>query len=263
MRRTGLPKWALVVALVSLSLVVGPVVALLIGADWRTIPTALASPVARQALVLTVTTSSLATLACVVTGVPTALVLSRCPPRLAGLARAIGLIPLVLPPMVSGLALLSWLGRHGLAGQVLDTLGLRIPFTTVAVVIAQTFVAWPFLVVAVEASLRVGGREVERVAASLGATPSRVFWTITWPLIRPGLRGGVVLCFARAVGEFGATALFAGNLPGRTQTMPLAIYASFNGTGADHNLAVGLAVILVGLSVLLLALSGSITRSRA
>jgi molybdate transport system permease protein len=255
-KRAGLPGWAIAIAVLSLGAVAAPILALLARADWRTLPATLATPVAWQALGLTALTASAATAACLVFGVPTALVLSRCPPGLARWLRAGCLIPLVLPPMVSGVALLSWLGRRGLAGQVLELAGIRLPFTTVGVVIAQTFVAWPFLVVGVEAALRAGAGDHERVGASLGAGPTRVFFTVTWPRLLPGLRAGVVLCFARAVGEFGATALFAGNLPGVTQTMSLAIYSAFNGGAQAQQVAIGLSVVLVVLAVGLLAASG-------
>jgi len=258
-KKTGLPPWVFAIAGLSLIFVAGPVLALLIRADWHTLPSALASPIALQALGLTALTATTATVVCVILGVPTALFLSRCRPRTASILRAVGLIPLVLPPMVSGVALLYWLGRRGLAGQFLSLMGVSIPFTTVAVVIAQTFVAWPFLVVTVEAALRSSPPQLERVAGSLGASPSRVFWTITLPMLAPALRGGIVLCFARAVGEFGATALFAGNLPGRTQTMPLAIYTAFNGGTANQNVAVALSVVLVVVAVFLLAASGRMT----
>ena len=256
MRRGVVPAWAYLLAALSLVFVAGPVVALLVRADWATLPATLTSLAARQALGLTAGTAVAATVLCLLLGVPTALLRSRCPPPWATLLRAIGLIPLVLPPMVSGVALLAWLGRQGLAGHALALMGVHIPFTTLAVVIAQTFVAWPFLVVTVEGALRTLPADCERVAASLGARPSRVFFTVTLPRLVPGLRAGVVLCFARAVGEFGATALFAGNLPGRTQTLPLAIYTAFNSGAAGQDLAVGLSVLLVLVAVLLLAASG-------
>ncbi len=263
MRKAGLPAWAVVLAAVSLVFVAGPVLALLIRADWPTVPGALATDQARQALGLTGLTAVISTLCCVILGVPAALVLSRCSPFLAGLMRAIGLIPLVLPPMVSGVVLLYWLGRRGLAGQFLQIFGLSLPYTTLAVIIAQTFVALPFLIVAVEGALRSGDGQLERVAASLGASPTRVFWTVTWPVMWPSLRGGMVLCFARAVGEFGATALFAGSRPGVTQTMPLAIYTAFNSGLADGDVAIALSVVLVAGAVILLAASGRLGGSEA
>lgn len=256
MRHPGVPGWALAIAGLSLVFIAGPVVALLVRANWSTLPATLASPLALQALGLTALTAAVATLACVFLGVPTALLLSRCPDRIASILRAFGLIPLVLPPMVSGVALLYWLGRRGLAGQFLSLVGVSIPFTTLAVVIAQAFVAWPFLVVSVEGALRSGNGDLERTAASLGASPTRVFFTVTVPMLKPALRAGIVLCFARAVGEFGATALFAGNLPGRTQTMPLAIYTTFNGGMANQEVAVALSVVLVFAAVIMLVASG-------
>jgi molybdate transport system permease protein len=245
-------------ALVGLVFVVGPVAALLVQADWPRLPAALATPAALSALGLTLVTALVSTAACVLLGLPAALALARCPPRAATWLRAVGLAPLVLPPMVSGVALLYWLGRRGLLGRVLALGGITLPFTTAAVVVAQTFVALPFLVVSAEGALRAVGDGYARAAASLGAAPSRVFATVTWPLLAPALRGGVVLCFARALGEFGATALFAGNLPGHTQTMPLAIYTAFNGGGVGQDVAVALSVVLIAVSIALLAGSGAL-----
>jgi molybdate transport system permease protein len=191
---------------------------------------------------------------CLVLGVPLALVLARVSARLAGVLRALVTVPLVLPPMVGGIALLSLFGRTGVFGGTLEAWGIRLPFTTTAVVIAQCFVALPFLVLAVEGALRASGTAEERVAATLGAGPGTVFFRITLPLAMPGLVAGTVLCFARAMGEFGATALFAGNAAGTTRTMPLAIYTAFNGSGVSQGEAVALSLMLLAAALAILVL---------
>src|SRR5690606_15872488 len=144
-----------------------------------------------------------------------------------------------------GIALLSLFGRNGLLGEALALGGIRLPFTTAAVIIAQAFVSLPFLVISVEGTLRTVGTRHERVGASLGADRFTVFRRITLPLALPGLAAGTVLCFARALGEFGATALFAGNSPGLTRTMPLAIYTAFNGAGVQEDTAIALSLMLI------------------
>src|SRR5699024_2036221 len=153
---------------------------------------------------------------------------------------------------VGGVALLAVLGRTGLFGPALASVGVSIPFTPAAVVFAQTFVAMPFLVISVEGALRSVGTDSERVAAGLGAGRRRVLTRITLPLVAPGLLAGIVLCFARAVGEFGATALLAGNQPGVTQTIPMAIYTAFNGAGVSRQAALALSVLLIATALVVL-----------
>jgi len=258
-RSEGLPAWLVAVAGVGLLVVGLPVLALVVRADWGHLGADLVSSGTWTALRLSLVTAAPATVACVLLGVPLAQVIARGRGPVAGVLRAIVLIPLVLPPLVGGLALLLLLGRHGLLGGPIATAtGVALPFTTAAVVVAQTFVALPFLVITVEGALRGLDPGYARAAASLGAGPSRVFWTVTLPQVAPALRAGVVLSFARALGEFGATALFAGNLPGTTQTMPLAIYAAFNGTGVSQGAATALALVLVACSVVLLVASGQL-----
>ncbi|MDR1264866.1 MAG: ABC transporter permease subunit [Propionibacteriaceae bacterium] len=260
----GLPRWAPALAGVGFLVIAAPVFALVWRAPWSMLGSLLASRPALSALRLSLITSLGATVACLVIGVPAALVLSRANGPAASVARAIMLIPLVLPPMVSGLAMLLLLGRRGLVGGPLAQLtGYALPFTTPAVIVAQTFVALPFLIVSAEGSLRAAGLEFERAAASLGARPTRVLRTVTLPLLAPALRGGTVLCFARALGEFGATALFAGNLPGVTQTMPLSIYTAFNGSDIGQDVATALSLVLIGVSLVLLIASGTMGRVRA
>ena len=256
-RETGgfVPPILAVPALLGLALLVVPLTALVARVEWSTLWTDITSPAALDALRLSLVTGLIATAVCVVLGVPLALMIARSSPRMAGLLRAVVTVPLVLPPMVGGVALLFLFGRNGALGQFLDaTWGLRLPFTTAAVVIAQIFVALPFLVLALEGAIRTSGIEYERTAATLGAGRWMTLRRVTLPLAAPGLIAGIVLCFARAIGEFGATALFAGNAPGVTQTMPLAIYTAFNGSGVGQGTAVALSLLLLvtALAVLLL-----------
>jgi molybdate transport system permease protein len=186
-----------------------------------------------------------------VLGVPLAWVLARV--RLPGIAlvRALVTLPLVLPPVVGGIALLLALGRNGIIGGLIDEwFGITFPYTTAGVVIAETFVAMPFLVIAVEGAIRGVDQELEEAAVTLGASRTVVFARITLPSIAPSLLAGAILCWARALGEFGATITFAGNLPGTTQTMPLAIYTAFE---SDPQAAIALSLVLLAVAVAVLA----------
>ncbi|MFG6504613.1 molybdate ABC transporter permease subunit [Microbacterium sp. P05] len=242
------PRLLAVPALAGLALLVVPLAALVARVQWPTFLADVTAPAALSALRLSLTTGVIATLLCIVAGIPLALLIARSGPRTAALLRAAVTVPLVLPPMVGGVALLYLFGRNGWFG------GLGLPFSTAAVVIAQTFVALPFLVLAVEGALRTTGVEYERTAAALGAGRWTILRRVTLPLAGPGIVAGIVLCFARAIGEFGATALFAGNAPGITQTMPLAIYTAFNGAGVSQSTAVALALLLLATAVLVLVL---------
>ncbi|MDR6867739.1 molybdate transport system permease protein [Microbacterium resistens] len=248
------PVWLALPAALGALLLVLPFAALLLRLDWAQVPAAITAPEAMQALGLSLATATIATVVCVALGIPLALVIARSPGWLAAILRTLATLPLVLPPLVGGIALLALLGRSGLLGGVLAVAGIRIPFTTAAVVIAQVFVALPFLVISVEGALRTAGTGHERVAASLGARPFTVFRRVTLPLAGPGLLAGTVLCFARALGEFGATALFAGNAPGVTRTMPLAIYTAFNGAGVREDTAIALSLLLILVAVAVLVL---------
>ncbi|MFT4051329.1 MAG: molybdate ABC transporter permease subunit [Microbacterium sp.] len=253
--RGFVPPVLAVPAVLGILMLVLPLGALVSRVDWSTLGADIAAPAARDALALSLATAAIATGACLVLGVPLALLIARSGPRTAAVLRAAVTVPLVLPPMVGGVALLFLLGRSAPLGGLLDRWwGITIPFTTPAVVIAQVFVALPFLVLTVEGALRAVGVEYERTAASLGAGRWRILWRITLPLAAPGLIAGVVLCFARAIGEFGATALFAGNAPGVTQTMPLAIYTAFNGAGVGQGTAVALSLLLLVTAVAVLLL---------
>ncbi|MFT4220774.1 MAG: ABC transporter permease [Microbacterium sp.] len=242
-------------AILGLALLVLPLGALVWRVDWSTLWADISSPEAVSALVLSLVTGLVATALCVALGVPLALVIARSGPRVSAVLRAIVTIPLVLPPMVGGVALLFLLGRNGPLGMLLfQWWGIRIPFTTPAVVLAQTFVALPFLVLALEGAMRTAGVDYERTAATLGARRWTILRRVTLPLAAPGLVTGVILCFARAIGEFGATALFAGNAPGVTQTMPLAIYTAFNGSGVGQGAAVALSLLLLATAITVLLL---------
>lgn len=251
------PRLLLVPAAIGLALLVLPIVGLLARLDWSTVPRAITSRAALDALALSLRTATPATLICVVIGVPLALVIARSGPRLGGALRAVTTLPLVLPPLVGGIALLYLLGRTGLIGQSLAAAGIRIPFSTAAVVIAQSFVSLPFLVISVDGALRTAGTRYEAIAATLGAGRWTTFRRITLPLIAPGLTAGTVLCLARALGEFGATALFAGNAEGVTRTMPLAIYTAFNGAGVTQDSAIALALLLIVVAIVILLLMRS------
>lgn len=252
-----LPRILALPAIVGLALLVLPLVALVARVEWTSLWSDITSPVAISALTLSVVTGLIATALCLVLGIPLALAIARSGPRISAVLRALVTVPLVLPPLVGGVALLFLFGRNGAIGAALEAWwGVRVPFTTAAVVLAQTFVALPFLVLALEGTLRATGRAYEHTAATLGAGRWRILWRVTLPLATPGLIAGVVLCFARAMGEFGATALFAGNMPGVTQTMPLAIYTAFNGAGVDQNAAVALSLLLLVTAVAVLLLVG-------
>lgn len=252
--RGFVPQVLVIPAVLGLALLVVPLAALVGRVRWDTLWQDVTSPAALEALGLSMRTGLVATALCILLGVPLALLIARAGNRTAAVLRALVTVPLVLPPMVGGVALLFLFGRSGWLGPALMEVGIRIPFTTTAVVLAQTFVALPFLVLALEASLRSTGVGYEQAAASLGAGRWRILTRVTLPLAAPGLVAGVVLCFARAVGEFGATALFAGNAPGVTQTMPLAIYTAFNGAGVSQGTAVALSLLLLVTAVAVLLL---------
>jgi molybdate transport system permease protein len=200
---------------------------------------------------LSLVCATAATIASLVLGVPLAWVLARV--RIPGirLLRSVVLLPLILPPVVGGLALLLALGRSGVLGSHLDTwFGITLPFTTPAVVIAETYVAMPFLVITVEGALRSSDPDLEEAAATLGASRLTVLRRVTLPLIGPSLLAGSVLCWARALGEFGATITFAGSFPGTTQTMPIAAYNALQ-VNTDGAIAISLVLLLVSVALLL------------
>lgn len=248
----GLPSWVYVPAAVGAAFVLLPLVAIILKVDWANFGSLITSESSRDALYLSLRTSAASTALCVLVGVPMATVLARTSFPGQSVARSLVLLPLVLPPVVGGLALLYTFGRRGILGHTLEVLDIRIAFSTIAVVLAQTFVALPFLVVSLEGSLRTAGDRYEQVAASLGASPSTVFRRVTLPLVMPGLLAGAVLSFARAMGEFGATITFAGSLQGVTRTLPLEIYLQRE---SDPDAAVALALVLVVFAVVVIAVA--------
>ena len=228
-----------------------PVVGLIARAPWRQLPADLTDPGVLTALRLSLVCSiSVVVVSCLI-GVPLAWLLARVSFPVRNVARALVVLPMVLPPVVGGVALLLAFGRYGLAGEWLDrAFGITLPFTTAGAVMAETFVAMPFLVVTVEAGLRSLGQRYEDAASTLGAGRWTTFRRVTLPLIAPSLGAGAALCWARALGEFGATITFAGNLPGRTQTMPLAVYVALqNNVGGA--IALSLVMLVVSLTVLI------------
>lgn len=249
---TGRAPWLLVVfALLATSLLLLPLLGLLLRAPWSTLTTQLHEPDVLDALRLSVVTASVTALICLVVGVPLAWLLARVDFTGRQLLRALVTVPLVLPPVVGGVALLTVFSRNGLVGQWLDdATGITIPFTTTAVVMAQTFVALPFLVLSVEGALRSSDPRFDEVAATFGASRQATFWRVTIPLAAPGIISGAVLAWARALGEFGATVTFAGNVPGVTQTLPLKVYRTFQ---SDPEAALAISLLLLAVSVAVLA----------
>jgi molybdate transport system permease protein len=227
-----------------------PLAGLIVRAPWDQAVAGITAPETVTALGLSLFCSVAATGIGLVLGIPLAVVLSRTTGNLRGVLRALTTLPMVLPPVVGGVALLLAFGRRGLVGSVLDqAFGIQIPFTTAAAVIAETFVAMPFLVIAVEGGLRSLDPRYEEAARALGAKGWMVFVRVTLPLLRPAIFSGAVLCWARALGEFGATITFAGNFPGRTQTVPIAVYVALE-TRPDS--AIVLSLILLAVSVAIL-----------
>lgn len=239
-------------AAVGVAFLVLPTVALVIRAPWSDLATIYRSNDITSALRISIETSLQALVLSLILGVPLAWLLARSTAPGIAVVRALVTVPLVLPPVVGGLALFLALGRNGVAGRYLDRwFGITLPFTQHGVVLAEAFVAMPFLVVTVEGAFRTADRGLEEAAATLGAGRLRVFSRVTLPLIVPSLAAGSVLCWARALGEFGATLLFAGNLPGATQTMPLLILYAFNNKPQD---AVALSLPLLVVAVVILGL---------
>lgn len=233
-----------------LAFLVVPLIGLLARAPWSAMPDRLFSVEVGHALRLSLWCATVATAICVVLGIPLAWVLARAELPGRGLIRALVTVPLVLPPVVGGVALLMVLGRRGLFGRYLyEWFGVSLPFTTAGVIVAEAFVAMPFLVISVEGALRAADPRFEEAAATLGATRWYAFRRVTLPSVLPGVVAGAVLCWARALGEFGATITFAGNFPGRTTTMPLAVYLALE---TDPEAAIVLSLVLLAVSVAVL-----------
>ncbi|MFB9412206.1 ABC transporter permease [Dactylosporangium matsuzakiense] len=245
------PVALLVPAGLGLIFLVLPLAGLLIRAPWSTLPERIMQPGVLTALRLSLQSATAATLVCLLLGVPLAWLLARVEFPGRRVVRALVTVPLVLPPVVGGVALLLVFGRRGIVGAWLDSaFGITLPFTTSAVVLAEAFVAMPFLIIAVEGALRGADARYEEAAATLGAGRWTTFTHVTLPLVAPGIAAGGVLCWARALGEFGATITFAGSFPGRTRTMPLEVYLALE---TDLQAAIVLSLILLVVSVAILA----------
>src|SRR6516162_5489163 len=246
-RPTDLPRWVYAPAAVGAVFVVLPLFAIAIKVDWPNFWSLITSPSSKTALLLSLKTAAASTVLCVLFGVPMALVLARSETRLVRLLRPLILLPLVLPPVVGGIALLYAFGRLGLIGRYLEAAGISIAFSTTAVVLAQTFVSLPFLVISLEGAARTAGTDYELVAATLGARPSTVWWRVTLPLLLPGMTSGAVLAFARSLGGVGATLAFTASEQSVPRARPLEIYLQ---RVTDANAAVALSILLVAVAAL-------------
>ena len=238
----GRPLSLLAPAAIAIAFLAVPLVAVAAKAPWHDLPHLISLPAARTALRLSLECSASALALSLVIGVPLAWALARLEFPGKSIVRALVLVPLVLPPVVGGVALLLAFGRHGL-------LPLHIAFTTRAAVLAEAFVALPFLVLSVEGALLSLEPEFEEVASTLGSRPLATFWRVTVPMVAPALAAGSALAWARALGEFGATVTFAGSLPGSTQTLPIEVYQQLQN---DPDAAVALSVVLLAVSLLVL-----------
>ena len=242
-----LPRWIYLPAAIGTLFVALPLLAIAVKVDWSHFLALVSSNSSITALLLSLKTATASTLLCVLAGVPMALVLARSGLRLVRIVRPVILLPLVLPPVVGGIALLYAFGRLGLIGRYLEAAGISVAFSTTAVVLAQTFVSLPFLVISLEGAARSAESDYEVVAATLGARPTTIWWRVTMPLLLPGLASGAVLAFARSLGEFGATLTFAGSLQGVTRTLPLEVYLQ---RLSDPDAAVALSLLLVTVAAL-------------
>lgn len=245
-RPVATPGWLFIPAALGVLVVALPVAGLAAKVPWARFGGLITSASSLTALRLSLQTAATATVIVTVLGVPLAILLARLDRGWVRPVRALVLVPLVLPPVVGGLALLYTFGRNGIAGERLRLLGIDIAFSTTAVVLAQVFVSLPFLVLSLEGALRGMDTRFEDVAATLGARPGRVLRKVTAPMVLPGLVSGVVLAFARSLGEFGATITFAGSLQGRTRTLPLEIYLQ---RVDDPDAAVALSILLIVVAV--------------
>lgn len=250
-RTTGSPPAILVtLGCLGLAVFVVPLAGLLARTPWSDLPGLLAGKVVTDALRLSLVTSLMATGISTLVGVPLAWLMARIEFPGRSLVRGLVTLPLVLPPVVGGAALLFALGRRGLVGEPLNqATGLVLPFSTWGVVVANTFVAMPFLVITLEGALRNLDRRFEGAAATLGAGRWTVLRRVTLPMVGPSLIAGLVLTWARALGEFGATITFAGNLQGRTQTLPLAVFVALE---SDRDTAVALSLVMMVVSLIVL-----------
>lgn len=243
------PRWMALPAAVGAAFVLVPLAAVVIGVPWDNFWALITSEASLTALLLSLRTASAATVLCVLLGVPMALLIARMRFRGNGIVRSLVLLPMVLPPVVGGVALLQTFGRRGLLGETLEVFGISIAYSTTAVVISQAFVSLPFLVISVEQAARALDRDIVEAAVTDGAGPTQVLRWMVLPLITSGLASGAVLAFARSLGEFGATIAFAGSLEGVTRTLPLEIYLQRE-TDPDAALALSLLLIIAAIIVI-------------
>lgn len=239
-------------AVLAVLLVVLPLIGLLLRTEWTSLWTHLSAPVVWPAIRLSIITTVVTLVLAIVLGTPLAWLLSRTSGRLATWLRAVLTVPVVLPPVVGGVALLMAYGRNGfVGGPIFSAFGVRVPFTVYAVILAQLFVSLPFYVLSVEGAMRSVDQRYDAIAATLGASPTRVFMRVALPLAGPGIAAGAALAWARALGEFGATITFAGNFSGRTQTAPLAVYVALQD---NPQAAIALSIAMLTVSIIVLGM---------
>lgn len=244
-------RWLTAVAIVAAAFVVLPLVGLAVRMPWSDAWSLLSSSTVRRAAWVSLTTSAVAAVFSLLLGVPLAWWLARGAGRAVGLVRSMVIMPMVMPPVVAGIALLTVFGRRGVVGQWLfEWWGITVPFTRTAVVMAQVLVAMPFLVVAVESAFRQAGPGLEDAARTLGASPWTVFWRVALPGVRSAVGAGVALAWARSLGEFGASITFAGSFPGRTQTLPMSVYELVS---TDYRLSLVLSFVMMAVAVAVIA----------
>lgn len=242
--------WVLAFASIAALFIAFPLIAVVIRAPWSQSWDIVSQKATRNALFVSLETSVIAALIASVIGIPLSWVLARSTSRGISALRTISIVPIVLPPVVGGIALLAAFGRRGVIGQYLyDWWGVSLPFTRTAVVMAQVFVALPFFVLAVEAAFRQNDCHLEEAAETLGASPLRIFLTVALPLASPAIIAGFALSWARSLGEFGASITFAGSFPGKTQTLPMAVYELIS---VDYQLSLVLSLLMVAISVAVL-----------
>lgn len=245
------PPVLLIPAALAMVLVVLPVIGLALRAPWGSISDIVTSNEVLTALRLSLVTATLSAIVCVVLGVPLAWVLARREFPGRALVRGLVTVPLVLPPVIGGVALLIAFGREGVVGSWLDeTFGVNLPFSTAGVVMAQVFVAMPFLVISVEGAFQAADPRLDDAAATLGASNWMIFRRVTVPAAAPGVAAGAVLCWARALGEFGATITFAGSFPGTTRTLPIAAYVAIGAGDTESAIVLSLTMIVISVVVL-------------
>jgi molybdate transport system permease protein len=248
----GVPRWVVVIAAIGAVFILLPLVGTITHVDWAHFLALISSTSSLDALLLSLETSAASTVLCLLFGIPISIVLARTTFAGQRIVRSLVLLPLVLPPVVGGIALLYTYGRFGLLGSTMSFFGIDIAFSTTAVILAQTFVSIPFLILSFEGALRSAGTRYETVAATLGARPTTVLWRVTLPMLTPALVSGAILSFARALGEFGATITFAGSLQGTTQTLPLDLYFQLENS---PNAAVALSLVLVAVAIIVVSLT--------